>query len=482
MNYQTNKVTFALDNDYKIESGYFKVEDYKVSSGEDPHGNIYQGLKVDFNNSDLEFKIGRHKTKETAKWYNLKIGANQNTFDHGADELNFAMIGTLVIRLKGGVLVDKVEEFIFESVALAQGHTGGNNWWFGGKFCKNIGDHSVECIGKNKLNQDVKFVFQRGGNDLSTIKIKKVSLFDLATWISNIHDAKKLGELAMPGTHDAGMSILRNCSDGSGGLIGPFTKTQSLSISGQLLCGSRYFDIRVDYDHSSLITFHRTKGNGCSGQYLRDILDETVKFLSEHKSEFAIFKIRFRNYGDNHKESDIAELVSALLDSADYNDYLLKLTDSETGADGNIMEFPIHKLRGKLIIVCGYEDFCDVRKGRLRYFDYDASGINSAANLTVYDEYSDEQNFDKMKKIQLDRWKDYAIADRKYFFLLSWTMTPKTYVSWHSIETLANNANKELPSVLNEYIVNKNYSKPNVIYVDYLNQDVAQSIIVYNSI
>lgn len=482
MKYQDNEVIFSFEGGYKIESGSFTVKEYSISSGEDPKHKIHDNLKVNFSGESLEFSIGRHGTTDTAKWFNLQIAPNQTTFNHAADQLNFAMIGNLVFELTGGIFFDRKESFIFDSIVLAQGKSGGNNWWFGGKNCKYIGGNMVECHGKNANGQTIKFKMLRGGNQLNEIRIIEVTLFDLSRWVGNLDQKKKLGDLVMPGSHDAGMSVLRNCSDGSGIIIGPFTKTQSLSIGEQLTVGSRYFDIRIDYDHNALITCHRTDGNGCSGQYLRDVLDETVKFLKDHNSEFAIFKVRFRNFGKNHKEDDIAKMVSDLLQTADYKDYLLKLPNEDANHANNIMDFEIGDLKGKLIVVSSYEPFCNPEKGIMRYFDYSASGIDNKANLTVFDEYSDSDDYITMRNNQVEKWAQYGVIGRKYLFLLSWTLTPKAldYITGLSIKDLAEYANGNLQSTLGEYIDKNKYSKPNIVYVDYINTTVAQSIIIYN--
>lgn len=478
MTYQDNDVSFSLKDNLSLIDGSFEVDDFSISSGQDPDKHIYKGLKVSFESDRLRFKIGRHGSEDTAKWFNLKVAAAQTTFNHSADKLNFALSGTLYLNISGGILAGRQQGFTFDNIVLAQGHSSGsNNWWFGGKNCTYIGGDSVKCVGRNANGDEVTFIFLRGGNNADSIELKSITILDTANWMKNLPNNRLLGDIMMPGSHDAGMSKLQHCSDGSGAIIGPFTKTQSKSVGEQLLNGSRYFDIRVDYDHSALVTYHRTGGNGCSGQYLKDVLDETVAFLNAHSHEIPILKFsHIRDY-KGHKKQDTGKLICEMLES--YSKHIYKIGPTEEGKTINFAELPLsNDLRGKMLIVFSDAEFCDASKGWFRYND--GTVVDNDVNLTVYDEYADEQNYDKMKKNQLDKWKKYGATDGKYFFLLSWTLTPKVYVTKNSIKNLSAKANKELPSVLYDCIVSNKYSKPNIVYLDYLNEIPAQSIILYN--
>jgi len=91
-------------------------------------------------------------------------------------------------------------------------------------------------------------------------------------WMSQIPDQTTLSNIIMPGSHDAGMSETGHCTGGP--IIIPWVKTQDQSIASQLDSGSRYFDIRVDYDHNELVTYHRNdKGTGCNGQSFASVSD-----------------------------------------------------------------------------------------------------------------------------------------------------------------------------------------------------------------
>ena len=213
----------------------------------------------------------------------------------------------------------------------------------------------------------------------------------------------------MPGSHDAGMSELHHCNPFVS--AGPYTKAQNKSIGQQLISGSRYFDIRVDYDHEELVTYHRTGATGCNGQALSDIFEEAVSFLQENNTETFIFKIsHIRNYS-GHDPDDIKERINSLLDSYDSTIY----TNDDAGVD--LTEVTLGSVRGKMIIVFDYNNYINTSTGRFRYKN--GSSAQPGANLTVYDEYSETANYDDMKSDQLNKWKEYANFGANYLFLLS---------------------------------------------------------------
>ena len=113
-------------------------------------------------------------------------------------------------------------------------------------------------------------------------------VIDTTNWMGRLDDVTTLNNIMMPGSHDAGMSELSHCSVGANDSN---TQTQQLDIYGQLEAGSRYFDIRVDYDHDELTTYHRTGMLGCNGQLLSAVLDQATSFLDSQPIETLIFKV-----------------------------------------------------------------------------------------------------------------------------------------------------------------------------------------------
>jgi len=171
MTYHNNDVYLSLASGYTLLGGTYTVESFSVTDGQDPEGHIYAGLNVSFgSDGKLTFSVGRKGSGSVAKWFNNQIPASQTTFNHTADDLNFAFIGTLTLAITGGVLGDNQEICRFSDVALAQGHTGAsNNWWFGGKNCSYIQANQVTGTGTSESGDPVSFVFLRGGNNVNVV-------------------------------------------------------------------------------------------------------------------------------------------------------------------------------------------------------------------------------------------------------------------------------------------------------------------------
>jgi len=468
MTYHDNDVQFLVGSGYSLISGSYTVESYSVSDGQDPDGHIHNGLVVTCgSDGTFTFSVGRHGTDQVADWFNSKVPSSQNTFNHGAGKLNFAFLGTLKLTITGGILGGAQETYTFSDVALAQGHSGAsNNWWFGGQHSSYIGNNQVTTKGVNDKGGAVAFNFLRGDNGVNNVNVTPTMFFDTANWMGGLEDSTQLDGIMMPGSHDAGMSELHHCAPP---IVGDgYTQTQSGSIGQQLVDGSRYFDIRVDYDYNQLVTYHRTDGWGCNGQSLVSVLDQAKAFLEAHPTETAILKFsHIRDY-DGHDPADTKAKINTLLDN--YSDVMY--TNSNTSV--NLAKSPLSDVRGKLILVFDYSDYIDPATGRFRYHD----GSSPQPNLTVVDQYSDTSDYNTMKEGQLGKWSVHGGLGQGFFFLLSWTLTASPPGS--TIRTLAGIANGHLPDVLYDQIVTNHASKPNVVYIDFVDGTVTQTIIRHN--
>jgi hypothetical protein len=90
-------------------------------------------------------------------------------------------------------------------------------------------------------DQDAPFILASLDADISTASI--VGFKPAEDWMHANYDriqCLSLRELAIPGSHDSGMSQLNG---GSGG-IAEDTRTQTLDFGGQLKAGARFFDLR----------------------------------------------------------------------------------------------------------------------------------------------------------------------------------------------------------------------------------------------
>lgn len=473
--YRDNEVSIDVNgHGYSLVNGKFMVESFDVSNGQDPLGNVYNGLVQNLgSDGKMTFQLGRHGTDETANWFNTRIPAGNTTFNHTAGKLNFAFIGTLELTITGGILGTGQKKFIFKDIAIAQGHAGSsNNWWFGGTYCSHLDGNQVLGIGETTNGTKISFKFHRGGNNVHTVDVDTSNFIDTANWMSQISNTTTLNQLVMPGSHDAGMSELHHCAPPV--VAGGYTQTQSGSIKQQLLDGSRYFDIRVDYDYDELVTYHRDErfgvGWGCNGQSLKAVLDGTKDFLNAHNTEIAILKFSHIRHTEGHDPSVIKQKIDQLLDSYAADIYV------NSASNVNLTNLQLDNVRGKMILVFDYSDCISPSTGRFRYKD--GSSAISGINLVVYDEYSDTADYNKMSTKQVTKWDTHGRLGQEFLFLLSWTLTPSPGGSW--VETLAKEANSKLPEVMNQQINVKGKGKPNIVYIDYLNAESASVAILYN--
>lgn len=476
MKYRDNDVYFSLSDEYTLINGSYTVESFRITEHQDPDGNIYNGLVVPCGeDGELTFRIGRSGSEDVADWFNDRVPPSQTTFNHDAGKLNFAFLGTLVLTIKGGILGDAQETYKFQNVALAQGHAGSsNNWWFGGQNCAYIENNQVICQGENSKGDPASFVFLRGGNNVSTVKVTPTTLIDTKDWMGKLEDSVRLDNLMMPGSHDAGMSELHHCAPPV--ISEPYTKTQADPIGQQLVNGARYFDIRVDYDYDTLVTYHRDSvlgvdGLGCNGQDFESVLNQSREFLTAHPSETIFLKISHIRNDSGHDKNDTKQRIDSFLDS--YQDYMY----SNPTTDINLAELSLGDVRGKMILVFDYDSYINTETGRFRYKD----GESAKPNLTVYDKYSNTANYEKMSSDQIKKWEEHGGLGQGFLFLLSWTLTSLPH-SAEPISVLAAQANNELPKVLYEQIIINKADRPNIVYIDYVNNTTTQCIIRYNFI
>ncbi|EUK18805.1 PI-PLC domain-containing protein [Commensalibacter papalotli (ex Servin-Garciduenas et al. 2014)] len=517
-----NTVSLTLDD----SNHTFKKVSYRVSrfcASDNQMFQVNREYSFDVNGKSVIFDFGfdRNGTAKTANWFKNEITSSQSTFGHDPGELNFAVIGDLTIELEGNKLPNNKYEFVFRDVAFAQGHSGtSNNWWFGSK---NGQYQSSDSLIIDYILDELKapFKFLRGAKtSVNEVKMQMPE-FPKGYWCMNKRWMKRLpngtilNNIMMPGSHDAGMSEIHNSTLNIFGFepianIAGRTKTQEFGIEDQLLLGARYFDIRIDYDGltswtAEMVTYHRggnkytTDFPGANGQNLKTIMEQAKAFLELCPSEVVIFKIsHIRNYKIlgyevpwHYSEDEIKYHLDQFLN--DYSDIFYK------GKNVNLVKQPLSELQGKLIIAYDYDSYIhceeeeggdlgncvntkvnviDPAKGRFRYKDSDGGAVQDS-NFSVYDKYSETDIYETMSDNQIEKWNKYGGLGKDYLFLLSWTLTGVSLSSKFIID-LAKIANDKLPTVLYDRIIKQGQSKPNIVYLDFLNEKIIDTIISYN--
>jgi hypothetical protein len=317
-------------------------------------------------------------------------------------------------------------------------------------------------------NNEVAIQVHRTDDKSGTSLFANASLiFDRANWMGDNRGklvSKKLKELALPASHDAGAF-----GDNP-------AKTQDLTIRSQLAYGVRYFDLRPIYtgelddsnpDPEKFFTYHdvfvfgETTLTNFPGPLLTTVISRVRSFMQTHK-ELVILKIsHYKNF--NQK---IFDTLVGLITGADHlGPWLFKPSDLGTGQ--RLAEQTTDKYlktdEGSVLIVAdidgsdGSHDYVTTHRtnGIFRYRDWYAPDPQNG-DLTVFDLFTDTTDFQEMatftqddkehanlpqsdKKVPRGQLPKFNWFDGKCqgsgnmrsnvvcdLFLLSWTLTPLT--------------------------------------------------------
>lgn len=168
------------------------------------------------------------------------------------------------------------------------------------------------------LGVSVKAIDKSTGNDFT------------AQWMKYIKDDAPLTQLVMPGSHDsatAGMMWM--------------AETQDKSVYDQLLCGTRYLDLRVNKKNDEYFICHSI----INGQKLSRVLNEVVAFLDENPSEVLFLDFQ-KFYGDGCENTLFPYLREVLGDRILSNDTGLSTSDF-------VSSLTLNDARGKCLIFWG---------------------------------------------------------------------------------------------------------------------------------
>lgn len=322
------------------------------------------------------------------------------------------------------------------------------------------------------------------------------TLFDRWMSTSKVVQRSSLAEITIPGSHDAGMGKVTECSDYAGTNV---TKTQNRSFIQMLNSGTRYFDIRpiitkngdmylghfswVGEDIDIGIKKFTLRNEGCFGYSVDEMLDDVRTFVSDSNQgnreviilNFSHF-MNFKKFDNKHSHFDQADF--GLLENKIKNKLNLYLVYSNK-------EFINTKIN--LLTQDGAKVIVTFDAGGYEGVD----GIYSQKYLNLYDSYSNTNNYIKMKTDQFNKMSDNA---KSKYFVLSWTLTqsenqaigcmipgdigkPFGY-DCKPISDLASTANHHLDEVLSQVTKTKNY--PNVIYTDYASDEQTKISISIN--
>lgn len=296
---------------------------------------------------------------------------------------------------------------------------------------------------------------------------------------------RPLHTICMPGSHDAGMSIISQVfADDIGAIrdfMGPLCQCQAGSVAEQLQWGSRYFDVRPFISGGEFWTGHYTGTLGGRGQSISSIVDNINQFTNRY-NELVIVNLSHEcnsdeksgkawRQGFNQQEwNKLASLLCGL------NHRWLATTDREADLSTLTLNEFIGNGKPAVIIIADVSD--------LSMLGLNANeGFFLPRQLNTFDQYSDSPDVNVMVGNQLQKMRDFMNQKDQKIFLLSWTLTQHTEQIVQtilinnlkldpmskqnfSIAGLAAQANQALFQFLLPSVSEKAF--PNIIYLDYL--------------
>ena len=136
----------------------------------------------------------------------------------------------------------------------------------------------------------VLYILAGNGTDGSPFVSTNPPVAWMQSTLSNI-GSKTLREIAMPESHDSGMSQMTHWDGG----VPHNSLTQFVNVYQQLVFGARFFDIRPVLSHGKFYTGHYSKvlssQAGASGRTINDIVKDINRFTSEHPGELIILDL-----------------------------------------------------------------------------------------------------------------------------------------------------------------------------------------------
>ncbi|KAF5534352.1 plc-like phosphodiesterase [Fusarium napiforme] len=280
-----------------------------------------------------------------------------------------------------------------------------------------------------------------------------------------------LRELAMPATHNSGMSRFHRKS-----WFGQpaNTKTQQYNISEQLRYGARWFDIRPSKTGGKWATGHFgfSLGNwhGGNGEYLDDII-EALNYFTKRNKELIILNLSHGVNSDTFKGKK-----NVWMTQGEWNEVMTKLKKINYRVKNRSFVRDLTKLRvSKLIpnraaVLIIIDDHVQKKKitglkEKTILVPVDLSafadkGFFNRSQFPLFDEYSNTKHQKKMTVDQLTKMKKQRKSPKSKMFLLSWFLTQRV----HPIIPNALHANRALIELLWPAMSPSTY--PNLISVD----------------
>ena len=278
---------------------------------------------------------------------------------------------------------------------------------------------------------------------------------------------RTLRNLAIPGSHDAGMNSFSSDSKTEFATEGN-TRTQRLDIAGQLAAGARYFDIRPVISsgvfragHYSLISLIQgvQSYQGANGQLISDMIDQINAFTNDNK-ELIVLNL------SHDFNTDLGNESYRAFNQAEYdrlfNDLLRLQNRFVAPGDPNTVDLTTLKLNdfiggGNAAVVL------IVEPASINLRDFATQGFYKYAQFNAFNSFANNDDANVMIEDQLNKLNQQRPAN---YFLLSWTVTQQSaqVIVGPSILDLADTANALIFTKLIPALSNDKF--PNIVFLD----------------
>ncbi|KAJ7041510.1 PLC-like phosphodiesterase [Mycena alexandri] len=282
--------------------------------------------------------------------------------------------------------------------------------------------------------------------------------------------SRPLRHIAIPGSHDAGMSQING---GTAFSDAANTQTQTLSINGQLNAGSRYFDIRPVIADGLYSTGHYSdvtaidSWQGSNGQSIASVISDINAFTSTN-NELIIINLSHAydtDAGNSNYPIFTQAQWEALFTQLEGINHLY-VAPNPTTVDLTTLTLSTFIANSPAVVVIVQPD------NSVNLGAFAQKGFYQYSQLNAYNEYSDTATLSTMESDQLAKLAAQRTTPDQSYFLLSWTLTQDTLQVLglgDSIIQLANTADPTLYTALPPKLSASTY--PNILYIDNFQND-----------
>jgi hypothetical protein len=280
---------------------------------------------------------------------------------------------------------------------------------------------------------------------------------------------RTLRHIAMPGSHDAGMSEF---NPGTVGANFMNTQTQYLDFYQQLMHGSRFFDLRPVISNGKWVAGHYSEAGdavwlGGNGMAISDVVKQVNDFTKDHQELIIINLSHTLDTDNDYKDLTQDQWNDLFEELKGINNRFTQENSGKTDFSESVLGDFITD-RASVFIVAQLPSGISLGK-------YANEGFFNQDNFPFYDSYSDSDDYATMSKDQLEKVKKERniVSDdgkrKDKFHILSWTLTQKPDDVLNPDNAIMNFGAEVFDALISDAFNSFTpESFPNVLYVDAL--------------